>query len=789
VDERMNSAPPTVDVQAVPAERQVSRARPVRLVILIAAVAIVAIGGATTAAWWTSCGWRGCPSADALRAWRPTVGGAVLAADGKSIGTLSTLRRNAVRLKDVSPLTRQAVVAVEDRRFRSHHGVDWRGVVRAMWVNTRALGVREGASTISMQVARLIFLGGGGAEESYSRKLLEARYAYLLESALTKDQILEHYLNTVYLGDGAFGVDAASRSYFGHAAAEATVSEAALLAGLAQAPSLYSPRAHPERARRRRATVLSRLVSQGVITAAVGQAAASAPIEVVDSDARARGALVASSWGAEAARATVDSLRRAGALPAWATDDAITVRTTINARAQRAAERAVARGAAALDARRAPWERDAANTRTQGALVALDPGTGAVRAIVGGRQLERGGFDRARRAARPVGSAFKPFVYATALADTLTVATLVSDTPIELTVGNDVWRPANFDDRYYGPITVRQAVARSANAAAVRVAEQAGIDNIRRVAQRAGITTPLPQVPALALGAAALTPLELTGAYAVFANGGRRVTPHLVLRIDDAFGRVLWRTDAPSARPALDPRDAFLVQSLLRSVVDDGTAQAIRQSGVRGPVGGKTGTTNDATDVWFVGFTPTLVAGVWLGADTPTPLAERASGGRDVAPVWADFVRNGWHSPERDTAWRAPAGLERRRVDALTGLLADEWCGQSRMEWFKVGTAPTRSCREAPASDHDHFFTIDTDEESEVPDVHVDIDWRRVVPDLLEGKRLPSRQEVTRAAEVLRELSARAERELRAAQREAQRAQQEAERAARREMARVRRQE
>jgi penicillin-binding protein 1A len=694
---------------------------------------------------------------------------------------LTSLRRIPVQRADIARLTQIAVVAVEDRRFRAHHGVDWSGVGRATWANLRAFGVREGASTITMQLARLIFLGGGAGDASITRKLLEVRYAGLLEDALDKNTILTHYLNTVYLGDGAFGIEAASRSYFGHSAATATLAEAAMLAGLVQAPSAYSPRAHPERALRRRAVVLDRL--------ARARATAQAPIELADADQRARSVRVLTSWASEAAHATVDSLRRAGALPAWADDDAITVHTTIQARAQRAAERAIARGAASLDARRPFWAAADDASRTQGALVALDPATGAIRAIVGGRRVERGGFDRARRAARPVGSAFKPFVYATALADTLTAATLVADTPIEVPVGREIWRPANFNDAYAGPITVREAVARSANAAAVRVAQQVGIDNVRRLALRAGITAPLPSVPALALGAAAMSPLELTAAYAVFANGGRRITPQLVTRIDDAFGRTLWSAPRTPSRPALDPRDAFLVQSLLRSVVDDGTARAVRQAGVRGPVAGKTGTTNDAADVWFVGFTPTLVAGVWFGADTPTPLAENASGGRDAAPAWAEFVRTGWHSPERDTAWRAPAGLERRRVDRSTGLVADDWCGESRMEWFKTGTGPTQSCRDvAPAFDfarHDDGHDSAGDEE-DTPDA---VDWRRALPELARGTRLPSRQEVAEATELLDRFRARMERELQAAQREADRARRDAERVAQREVARLRKQQ
>ncbi|MCU0634424.1 MAG: transglycosylase domain-containing protein [Gemmatimonadaceae bacterium] len=508
------------------------------------------------------------------------------ARDGAVIGTLALVRRMPVGTREMPRHVRDAFIATEDRRFRTHGGVDWRGVARAAWVNVRHLGVREGASTITMQLARLMFLGGGARDESLARKLLEVRYAGLLEAALSKEQILTHYLNTVYLGDGAFGVEAASRSYFGHGIAKATRAEAALLAGLAQAPSSYSPRSHPDRAARRQREVLARLVRDSVIDSVTAARITLDDVRLVDGGTTTALVRAPASWATEAARATVDSLRRATALPAWATDDALTLRTTIDARAQRAAERAVARGAAALDHRRAPWETPDATRRTQGALVALDPATGAIRAIVGGRRLERAAFDRARRARRSVGSAFKPFVYAAAMADTMTPATMVADTPVELTVGNDIWRPTNFGDDYAGPITLRDALAQSANAAAVRVAQQVGIAQVRTMAQRAGITATLPNVPALALGAAQLTPLELTAAYAVFANGGQRVTPLLVTRIEDAFGRTLWEAPSSPPRPALDPREAFLVQSLMRSVVDEGTARAVRAAGRSWPVSG-----------------------------------------------------------------------------------------------------------------------------------------------------------------------------------------------------------
>jgi penicillin-binding protein 1A len=345
---------------------------------------------------------------------------------------------------------------------------------------------------------------------------------------------------------------------------------------------------------------------------------------------------------------------------------------------------------------------------------------------------------------------------------------------------------------------VRAAVARSANAVAVRVAQAVGVERIAGLAHRAGVTTPLPRVPALALGAAALSPLELTAAYAPFANGGRRVTPHLVVRITDAFGREVWTAPAARPAPALDPRDAFLVQSLLRSVVDEGTARGVRRAGIRGPVAGKTGTTNDAADVWFVGFTPTLVAGVWLGSDTPTPLDDGASGGRDAVPVWTQFVRSGWHSPERDTAWTPPAGLERVRIDARTGFLAADWCGESRLEWFKVGSAPTRTCTDAPAVAGG--WPTDPMDAADAPDDDATAvsprprsadralpEWVVTLPEVLRGERLPTRAEVEAAARDLARLQARMAVEVARAKGEWERAQREAERELRRAQAEARR--
>ncbi|MEO7358938.1 MAG: transglycosylase domain-containing protein, partial [Gemmatimonadaceae bacterium] len=532
------------------------------------AFAVLAIGIAISGSWWTTCGFEGCPTVAELQTWRPTEGGTVLDVNGQLIGPLVPVKRVNVPLSRVPSTVQKAFIAVEDRRFRSHHGVDWRGVARATLVNIRAFGVREGASTISMQLAKNVFLAHRAAERSFGRKFLEWRYAGLIEHALTKDQILERYLNAIYLGNGVFGVEGASRDLFGKGVANLTLSEAAMLAGLPKAPSSYSPRRDREKARARRDVVLTILERQQVAPRAAIVAALAFDVRITaDEWTPSR---TTDSWALELARSAVDSLRATGAIPAGLSNANLVVRTTIDRKAQRAAERAVARGAAQVDGERGVWA-GSGEPQAQGALVALDPGTGAIRALVGGRRVERKGFNRALYARRQPGSAFKPFVYVTALQRGFTTATLVEDEPISIQTGNDVWTPANYDEEYAGRITLRQALVRSANAATVRVSRDIGIERVVNTAQRMGIQSPLPQVPALALGSGEVTPIELTTAYAAFGNGGYRVTPHLLMSVDDAFGRKLWRGQTPVTTQVLDSSDAFLVTSMMRSVVDDGT--------------------------------------------------------------------------------------------------------------------------------------------------------------------------------------------------------------------------
>jgi penicillin-binding protein 1A len=652
----------------------------------LALLAVAVVGVAALDAWLLTCGFEGCPSATEIRRYRPSEGSRVFDRAGRPLGQLTYVRRVNVKLSQVPSHVRRAFLAIEDRRFYEHNGLDWRAVPRAALRNIAAMRVREGFSTITMQVAQNAFTPRLVRERSLRKKLLQLRLARLLERELTKDEILELYLNVIYLGNGTYGVEAASRDLFGKGVAKVGLAEGATLAALPKGPSAYTPRRDPERARQRRNLVLQAMVREGYISQERASATARAPMRVAADEWRPP---TGRSAAVDAVRALVDSVLGPGALERGD----VMVHTTIDATAQRAAERAVRNQAARIQRESERWYGGNGQT-IQGALVALDPRTGDIRAMVGARTPEPRGFNRAVSARRQPGSAFKPFVYAAALAAGYSPASYVDDEPVEVREGGRIWTPANYGGEYQGTVTLRRALMRSSNAATVRVSRSVGEGRVVQAARRNGIASQLPSVPSIALGAAEVTPLELVTAYAPFANGGSRVRPRLVRRIEDSDGVVLWSQEPAPPVPVMDPRDAYQLTSMLRAVVDYGTGRSVREWGVGGAVAGKTGTTNDNTDVWFVGYTPTLVAGVWFGYDKPRPIAGDASGGRLAAPAWAEFYRAGWREPASSrTAWRPPEGMVARTIDAQTGELATEWCEVTQTEYFKPGTEPAEYCR------------------------------------------------------------------------------------------------
>jgi 1A family penicillin-binding protein len=640
------------------------------------------VGVSVFDAWLLTCGFYGCPSPAEIRAFHPSEGGNVYDRNSKLLGHLENIRRVNVSVTSVPKHVRAAFVATEDRRFYEHNGLDWRGVLRAVARNFSAGGIRQGFSTITMQVAHNSFLADRYHGRSLRRKLVELRMSRLLERELTKDQILEHYLNVIYLGNGVNGIEAASLDLFGKDVNKLTISEGALLAALPKAPSAYTPRRFPQRAEQRRNLVLSLMADQGFISAAQAAAAARTPLKIAENEWRP--SITAEPSALDAVRALVDSV-----LPDVLKEGDVNVYTTIDGNLQRAADRVVIKHLD--DITRETKQLDRKLTEgAQGALVALDPNNGDLRAVVPGKRTQRGGFNRAFSARRQPGSAFKPFVYAAALAAGYGPGTEVDDEPIEVAVGRDVWRPANYNDTYAGRITFARALILSANAATVNVSRAIGEPAVIAAARRNGITSPLNPVPSIALGAEGVTPVELVAAYAPFANGGNRVRPRLVTRIEAPDGTLLW-TSETLISPAMDGQDAYEITQMLQGVVNYGTGRPIRDMGITGPVAGKTGTTNSGEDVWFVGYTPTLVAGIWFGYDTPRTIAYNASGGRLAAPAWAEVYQAGWREP-RGAAFTVPLGMVPAVIDPSTGELATEWCPSRAKQWYKPGREPQEAC-------------------------------------------------------------------------------------------------
>jgi penicillin-binding protein 1A len=631
-----------------------------------------------------------CPSVADLKAYRPPEATRVFARDGSLVADLSPQRRVVLDLRDIPPLVREGAIAVEDRRFWDHWGIDTRGVARALWRNVSTASIREGFSTITMQLARSVFPEQLPMSEKLSRKVCEVYLAVRIERELEKREILERYLNQIYLGAGLYGMEAAAQAYFGVPVAEVDAGQAALLVGLAQSPEGYNPRRHPERAVHRRNVVLGVMAEAGVIDAATAEAARGQPLELAPP-------LEASG----AAPYFVAAVRRElqGRFGPDADVLGLRVYTSLDPRIQRLAHESLLRQIERIEggeygryAHGSPANGD--DAVLQGMIIALDPQTGAVRALVGGRDFARSQFDRAFQAKRQPGSAFKPLVYAAALEAGLTTTARLETSPVVIeTSGTAVWRPGDHVGDTVQSLTMRSALAVSSNNAAVRLGQWVGEQRVAAVGRRLGLSTPIPPYPSIHLGAAEVIPAELVAAFAAFGNGGYRVRPGLIERVEDLRGNVLWRPPI-ERHQVLDPGVAFLTLSLMEDVVNSGTGSAVRANGYWHAAAGKTGTTNEGKDAWFVGLTPDLVAGVWLGFDRPRAIMPGASGGRLAAPVWARLMAGVHANGSAPAAWAPPSNVVGVQIDEHTGYLATGDCPPEdvRTEYFLVGTEPRTYC-------------------------------------------------------------------------------------------------
>ena len=664
---------------------------------LVVAALLTVGGAALTGTLYARCGMDGCPDVGRLASFQPGGSAVILDRDGVRFADFSPVAYEVVALEALPGWVPDAFVAVEDRRFREHGGVDWVRVAGAMLANVRQGRMAQGSSTLSMQLARTLFSNRIRREDrTLSRKLLEVRVAREVETAYTKDEILELYLNHIYLGGGLHGVQAASRNLFGKDAADLELHEAALLAGLPRAPAHYDPRRRPDAARTRRDLVLSLMELQGLVSPEEAEAARAEPLAVQEPPPPADEGFAASYFVAQVRSLLEEELGdRIHREP-------LRIHTTLDREAQRAAEveldrqlRALDRGAYGRLRLAAEEAEPDASRQVQGAVVFMDPRTGDVLAWVGGRDYRSAPFDRVRLTRRQAGSVFKPFVYATALEQGRVASQPVLDEPYRPGGDDDEWEPRNYSGTWEGRMSLREALVRSQNIPAVRLAHDVGSSRVADFVARAGFREPAPRSPVAALGVTSVSPLEVAEAYSAFAAGGERAIPRWVTRVEDGEGNVIWSTEPQRIR-VTSPEVAFVVTDLLRDVVDEGTGAGVRAVGYWGPAAGKTGTTDGATDAWFAGYTPDLVGAVWIGFDGPGALPVRASGGSLAAPVWGRILSRLYDRRTAEYWAPPPAGVVRAQVDPYTGLVLQDGCRPRfegpRTEYFVAGTEPAVIC-------------------------------------------------------------------------------------------------
>lgn len=766
--------------------------------LALGVLTVLVVGSAVGAFWYLS---EDLPSLDSLQEYQPSLVSRVYSDDRQVIGQYYIERRLLTPLADIPQSLTQAVIAVEDARFFEHPGLDVIGILRATLTNLRRGGRVEGASTITQQLARSLFLS---PERTFVRKFKELILAYKIEVILSKEQILEMYLNQIYFGQGAYGAAAASQTYFGKDPGALNLAESALLAGLPKSPNNYSPYKYPERAKKRQEHVLARMEEAGFITAAEQQEAAAQLLSF-----RRPGSEQIAPYFIENVRQHL--VAKYGETMVY--KGGLEVFTTLNVEMQKAAERAIHNGLHQLDKRqgwRGPLDtkdlttlidkttpapagtfqegdllqgvvtkvgkdhalvlagstegrlafddmawarrrlkgrdltkdvtvlpspkqvlkpgdvievavkkvgRDGVQFRleqtpvVEGALVAVDPRTGAIRAMVGGYDFGRSEYNRAVIAHRQAGSAFKPIIYATALNQGSSPSTVVVDAPVvyEEVDSEKIWKPDNYEKRFFGVISLREALIHSRNLATVRLLEKVGIRPVIEFSKLIGITSPLNQDLSLALGSSSVGLLELTSAYGVFANQGIRLDPYSIATVQDTSGQALEQT-LFEPRQALSKETAYLITNMLEDVIQRGTGQLAKSLGR--PIAGKTGTTNDYTDAWFIGYTPNLAVGVWVGFDDIRTLGETESGAHAALPIWIEFMTEALKQLPV-MPFEIPDDIQFVRVDPSTGLLASDQGDRAVVELFSKGTEPTQA---APVRiDPTDFYKLDQVQDGQVP--------------------------------------------------------------------------
>ncbi|MBA3644966.1 MAG: PBP1A family penicillin-binding protein [Gemmatimonadaceae bacterium] len=671
--------------------------------VLLALTFAISLGvGLLYGGWALICRGNQCPSIEVLADYTPHQTSKLYAIDGRFIAELGLEKRTLVKLDEIPKMVQDAFVVTEDKRFYQHAGIDWHRVASVI-ARAPVRGYKQGFSTITMQLARNVFPEQISREKTMVRKLKEAKVAREIEAKFDKKKILELYLNQIDLGHGAYGVETAAQRYFGKSVRDLNIAEAATLAALPKAPARYNPRRFPDRAIQRRNTIIELLRQNGNISDADASRARAYPLQLASKLEAGETAPYFVEWVREQLDAQFGKQLY---------EQGLKVYTTLDLDMQTAAERALERQVKSVEAghygaythqtyeyymAHHPDNEEGTGTSPylQGAFLALDPRNGAIRAMVGGRDFFDSKFNRATQALRQPGSTFKPIVYSAAIRSGRPASYILNDSPLTVNMqGGPNWTPQNYDGRFLGLLPMRKALYDSRNIPTIRLGMELGEQTVINAARDFGISTPIPAYPSIHIGAAEVYPMEIIASYTAFANLGVRASPNAIIRVENAKQEILWQP-TPTRTQVMSTEEAWIMVDIMKDVVRRGTASgSVWGAGFHYPAGGKTGTTNDGTNVWFIGYTADLVAGVWMGLDKPQKIKSNAQGGVLAAPAWTSFMTEVYRRKPSPPDWPRPVTIVTREVDARTGLLASPYCpgNQAYTEFFVTGTQPSQEC-------------------------------------------------------------------------------------------------
>lgn len=614
------------------------------------------------------------PQVADLRENKPNLSTRIFDCNDELIDQLYVEQRTLIPLNKVPEIFQKAIIAVEDEKFFSHFGIDPIGITRALFINILHGRIVQGGSTITQQLARNLFLT---RKRTFIRKIKEVLLALEIERKYTKKEILEMYLNQIYFGSGAYGIEAAARTYFGKHVWELTTAECAILSGLPRAPNEYSPYKNLDKAVKRKNSVLSRLFSRGIISKEEFLKSKKESVNLRKIE------IENAPYFVEYIRQKLEETYGSNVIY----KGGLNVYTTLDLKIQNIAERILISGIESAEKELL----QKTDKKLQGAMLVLDT-SGNIKAMVGGRSFKESEFNRAVQARRQPGSAFKPFIYLTAIEVGFTPADIIVDSPVVFkdSFGNE-WKPENYERKFFGPTTLRNAITHSRNVVTVKLLAKLGVDNVINYTHRVGIKSELTKDLTLALGTSEVTLLELVGSFTVFPNMGLLAEPIAIKSIKDSKGVTIEEYNT-NIEEVIKPETAYILTSMMESVINNGTARVARRFKIPKTVAGKTGTTDNNTDAWFIGFTPEIIAGVWLGYDDKISLGDLATAAKIAVPIWASFISEVYDKDKETKNFEIPENIVTAKIDTTSGLLATKDCKETVDEVFINGTVPTKPC-------------------------------------------------------------------------------------------------